>query len=405
MDPFVTSRRSAIAPFYVMEVMRASAKREAAGHEVLHLEVGQPSTPAPATVLARAHDALDNDRLGYTEALGLPALRSAISQWYQTSNEISVPLDQIVVTTGASGSSVLSFLALWDPGERVGVLEPGYPCYRNDLETFGIEVVPIPVGPDTSYRPTRAILDQAGPMSGLVLASPSNPTGTVLSEEDLAMVADWAATNGVALVVDEIYHGITYDKPASSILKVLHNSNGAVTPGRRPPVLVFNSFSKYFSMTGWRLGWIVAPKELMTPLERLAQNLTIAPPTLSQLGGVAAFDGVEECEANVHQYRENRAIVLDGLGAAGMTELAPPDGAFYVWCDISHLLSSSLPTSQELCAHWFNELGIAVTPGVDFDRQRGDRFVRFSYAGSPSTMTEAMARLQDWTRRHGSGQI
>lgn len=393
------SERSDVAAFHVMEVARDASEREAAGQRILHLEVGQPSTPAPQTVLDRAAKALTTSLLGYTQADGIPELRNAISKRYADEYGIDIGPERIIVTTGASGSCVLSFLTLWDSGARVGVLEPGYPCYRNDLEVLGITPVPIPVGPDESYRPTRALLDAAGPLDGLILASPSNPTGTVLGASDLQLVLDWAAETGAALVLDEIYHGITYDQPATSILELCPTGSdtGAETDQPEVTVIVMNSFSKYFSMTGWRLGWIVTPHHLRTRLERLAQNLTIAAPTLSQVAAVAAFDGIEECEKNLDRYRVNRSIVVDGLARAGISKVAPADGAFYVWCDVRHLLNEELPTSQKLCTRWLDDIGVAATPGIDFDQSQGDVFVRFSYAGSPQDMSEAMDLLATWT--------
>jgi aspartate/methionine/tyrosine aminotransferase len=369
-----------------MEVMRAAAEREAAGLEVLHLEVGQPSTPAPAAVRAAARAALDDDVLGYTSALGLPELRTRISQHYLAQHGVEVDPGRVVVTTGASGSCVLAFLAMFRPGDRVAVLEPGYPCYRNDLLAFGVEPIAVPVGPDTGFRPTPTLLDAVLPLDGLVLASPSNPTGTVIPADEMQALVDWAGVNDVQIIVDEIYHGVTY---GDSPLTALGVDGGA-------EVTVFNSFSKYWSMTGWRLGWIVAPEGLVTPLERLAQNLTISAPTLSQLAGVHAFEAAAECEANRARYERNRAILLDGLPDAGLGSIAPPDGAFYIWSDVSGLLTADLPDSQALCSHWLDTLGIAATPGIDFDPTRGDRFVRFSYAGSETTMHEAVRRLQAW---------
>ncbi len=377
----MSSRRSQIAPFHVMEVMRAAQEHERLGNRVLHLEVGQPSTPAPAGARAAATAAIESDTLGYTAALGLPALRERIARWYAERHDVEVSAEQIVVTTGASGSCVLAFLALWDTGARVGVIEPGYPCYRNDLEAFGAEVVGIPVDIATACKPTIAQLDAALPLDGLVIASPNNPTGTVLGTDDLQAIVDWAATNRVQLVVDEIYHGITFESPAPTALE---HTDEAV---------VFNSFSKYFSMTGWRLGWIVAPIDLVPALERLAQNLSICPPAVSQIAGLAAFDCVEELEANVAAYAANRAVMLDGLADAGFDQLAPADGAFYVWADITHLGIDSVT----LCRRWLNELDIAATPGIDFDPRRGTDFVRFSYAGSAPDITDAMTRLRAWT--------
>ena len=378
------SERSEVPPFHVMEVMRAAEARERAGKRVLHLEVGQPSTPAPAGVLAAAHAALDTDRLGYTGAAGLAPLRERIAAWYDKRHGVTVAPERVVVTTGASGSCVLAFLAAFDPGMRVGVLEPGYPCYRNDLLAFGVDVVPIPVGPETDFRPTPEVLATAGDLDGLITASPSNPTGTVLGDEHLRELIAWSETNDVRLVADEIYHGITYDTPAPTVL------------GHTSDAIVVNSFSKYFSMTGWRLGWLVAPPEIAAAAERLAQSLTISAPTLSQLAALAAFDCTEELEANVARYAHNRRLVLDGLAAAGFDHLAPADGAFYVWADTSHLSDDS----QALCRQWLDELGIAATPGVDFDLCRGHQHVRFSYAGAADELAEAMELL---TRRHGPG--
>lgn len=378
------STRSDVPPFYVMEVMRAADQRQAAGREVLHLEVGQPSTPAPAGAREAAARALTEDVLGYTGAAGMASLRQRISAWYDERYGLDVPVERIVVTTGASGSCVLGFLALFEAGHRVAVLEPGYPCYRNDLLAFGIDVVPLAVGHDTGFRPTVHQLDALGPIEGLVVASPSNPTGTVLPDEVLADIVGWASANGVRLVVDEIYHGISYDVPTPSAL------------GYSDDLVVINSFSKYFSMTGWRLGWIVAPPTIAVAVERLAQSLTIAAPTLSQVAALAAFDCTAELEANVERYRRNRAIVLDGLAAAGLDRMAPADGAFYAWVDVSELGVDS----QELCARWLDELGIAATPGIDFDPRRGGDFVRLSYAGSAEDVTEAMARLERWTASH-----
>ncbi len=376
----MSSRRSQIAPFHVMEVMRAAQEHELAGNEVLHLEVGQPGTPAPVGARAAVARALETETLGYTAALGLPALRERIARWYLERHHLDVDPGRVVVTTGASGSCVLGFLALWDTGARVGVIEPGYPCYRNDLEALGVSVIRLPVDSATDFRPTLDQLDASLPLDGLVLASPNNPTGTMLDADDLAAIAAWADRNDVQLVVDEIYHGITFNGAAATILEFSDT------------VVVFNSFSKYFSMTGWRLGWIIAPPALVGALERLAQNLAICAPAVSQVAGLAAFDCLPELESNVSVYAENRRIMLEGLATAGFDELAPADGAFYVWADVRHLGIDSVV----LCRRWLTELDIAATPGIDFDPVRGHDFVRFSYAGSTAHITEAMRRLQTW---------
>ncbi len=378
------SDRSAVAPFYVMEVMRAAENRELAGREVLHLEVGQPSTGAPQGALAAVEKALRRDKLGYTGAAGLPQLRDRIARWYRERHGIEVESERIVVTTGASGSCVLTFLAAFDVGRRVAVLEPGYPCYRNDLQALGAEVVVVTVGHDTNFRPTVEQLDAALPLDGLVVASPSNPTGTVLPPDELAWIVRWAAEHDVTLIVDEIYHGITYDVECRSALVYSDD------------LVVFNSFSKYFSMTGWRLGWVVAPPALAEAIERLAQSLTIAPPTVSQVAGMAAFDCGEELEVNVDRYRRNRQVMLAGLARAGLDRNAPADGGFYVWADVAHLVSRAGSSSQDLARVWLDELGIAATPGIDFDQRNGHNFMRFSYATSTEAIAEAMNRLAAW---------
>ena len=367
-----------------MEVMRASEAREASGRPVLHLEVGQPATPAPAVSRAAVVDAVESQTLGYTGAAGLPALRQAIADWYLDRHEVAVDPARVVVTTGASGSCVLGFLALFEPGDRVAVLEPGYPCYRNDLEVLGIEAVPVAVGHDTGFRPTIEQLEAVGPLHGLIVASPSNPTGTVLPADQLEGLVDWAASRGTRLVVDEIYHGIAYDVATPTALAF------------GSEVTVFNSFSKYFSMTGWRVGWLVAPHAVAAAVETLAQSLTVAPPTVGQIAALAAFDGIDELEANVARYRVNRSIVLDGLAAIGLDRNAPADGAFYVWSDVSSLGLDS----QELCRRWLDELGVAATPGIDFDRVRGGDYVRFSYAGDADDLRAAMALLAGWVERN-----
>jgi len=381
---FSASTRAAIDPFHVMEVMRAAEERVASGHEVLHLEVGQPSTGAAVGVLEAAHRAIDSDVLGYTTAKGIPALRSRISAHYREWYGVDVDAERILVTMGASGGFVLAFLAAFDIGDRVAVPSPGYPCYRNALGALGVVAVDLPVDQSTRFQPTPQALERLLPLDGLVLASPSNPTGTMLGEAELAALVRWCDSNGVRLICDEIYHGITYDQAAPSALEFGDS------------VLVVNSFSKYFSMTGWRLGWVVAPGDLLVPLERLAQNFTIAAPTLSQMAAVSAFDCHSELELNVSRYAENRRILLEGLPSAGFTDLAPADGAFYVWAKCSHMGIGS----EELCRRWLDEIGLAATPGVDFDPARGQGFVRFSFAGSQGDVAEAVIRLKDWVSQN-----
>ncbi|MBL8707875.1 MAG: pyridoxal phosphate-dependent aminotransferase [Rhodospirillaceae bacterium] len=374
------SARAAIDPFIVMEVMRAANERAATGGDVLHLEVGQPSTPAPRLVRAAAQKALERDLVGYTDALGLPQLRRRIAQHYREFYDVAIQPERIAVTTGSSGGFLLAFLAAFDPGDRVALAVPGYPCYRHILTALGLEPVLIETGPETKFQPDIAALERiAGRLDGLIVASPSNPVGAVLAPDHLAAIADWCAGRGVRLVSDEIYHGIVYGTPAST---------AAASAG----CIVINSFSKYFSMTGWRLGWMVLPDELVKPVERLAQNFFISPPTLSQLAGAAAFDAHEELQGNVARYARNRDLLLDELPRAGFRKLVSTDGAFYIYADVSELTDDSLA----FCRRMLAETGVAATPGIDFDPGRGHHFMRFCFSGSTEDMAEAARRLQAW---------
>lgn len=373
-----------IPPFHVLEVVRAAQAVEATGRRVLHLEVGQPSTPAPAAARRAAAEVLQRELLGYTTANGIEPLRRRIARHYGEAHGLDIDPGRIVLTAGASGGFVLAFLAAFEAGERVAVTEPGYPCYRNTLLAFDRRPVGVPVGPDTRYQPTPALLDEvgaaAGALHGLVVASPSNPTGSALRPGELHALAGWCAERGVRLVADEIYHGIAYGEAPPTALSVSDDA------------IVLNSFSKYFSMTGWRLGWMVLPPSLVARVDRLAANLFICPAVLSQHAALAAFEATEELDGHVRRYAENRAIVLDGLRAAGITEVAPADGAFYAYADVGHLGLDS----TELCRRWLEELGVAVTPGIDFDPVRGGRTVRFCYAGAAEDLREAMGRLAAW---------
>ncbi len=381
--PMKLSKRSGIAPFIVMEVMAAAAAREAAGAHVLHLEVGQPATPAPEAVLAAAERALRENRIGYTLALGLPELRARIAAHYFDTYALKVQAEQIIVTAGSSGAFLLSFLALFDPGSRVAIVEPGYPAYRNILSALNIEPVAVPCFEETGFQPTPALLDKAasgGRLDGVLVASPANPTGSMLDAAGLRALADYCADHQIALISDEIYHGIVYGSPAHCALEFNQNA------------IVINSFSKYFSMTGWRLGWMVAPPDMLRAVERLAQNLFISPPTLSQYAAIAAFDCHDELRRNVSVYARNRELLLRELPKAGLTRFAPADGAFYLYADVSGLTNDS----EAFCRNMLASTGVAATPGVDFDTGLGQRYVRFSFAGAEDTMREAAKRLQDW---------
>lgn len=373
--------RAAIDPFIVMEVMRAANERAAEGGDIIHMEVGQPSTPAPRLVRDAAQRILEQDLIGYTDALGVPALRQRIAQHYREFYGADVSAERIAVTTGSSGGFLLAFLASFEPGDRVALAAPGYPCYRHILTALGLSPVLIETGPATGFQPTLADLQAAGRFDGLIIASPSNPVGAVVDEVDLKAVAVWCAASGMRLVSDEIYHGITFGAPAA-------------TAATETGAIVINSFSKYFSMTGWRLGWMVLPQDLVKPVERLLQNFFISAPTLSQRAGIAAFDAHEELLGNVARYARNRELLLNELPAAGFDRLITTDGAFYIYADVSARTDDSL----EFCRRMLADTGVAATPGIDFDPRRGHHFVRFCFSGSTEDMAEAARRLKAWKR-------
>ena len=375
------ARRGQIDPFIVMDVMRAANAHAAGGAEVLHLEVGQPGTPAPQGVLAAAHRALDSNRIGYTDAFGIAELRHGLAGHYRSFYDLDVPDERIVITTGSSGGFLLAFLAAFDAGDRVALAAPGYPAYRNILTALGIEPVLLETGAGDRYQPTPALLDKVeGQLHGLIVASPSNPTGTMLDRAHLSALVDYCAARDIRLVSDEIYHGIGYGMKPESALSL---SDTAV---------VINSFSKYFSMTGWRLGWMVLPDDLLRPVECLAQNFFISPPTLSQMAATAVFDCHDELRANVANYARNRDVLLERLPLAGFDQLAPADGAFYIYADVGQLTNDS----PEFCRRMLFEADVAATPGVDFDPLRGHRFVRFSFAGPHHEIVAAADRLIAW---------
>jgi aspartate/methionine/tyrosine aminotransferase len=376
-----TSRRGRVPPFIVMEVMKAAADRAAAGERVLHLEVGQPGLGAPPRALAAAAGALgrEGSGLGYTAALGLPALRERIARHYGEWYGVEVDPRRVAVTVGASGAFILAFLAAFDAGDRVAVPTPGYPAYRNTLRALDVETVTVPAEAATRFQPTPAQLARiGGPLHGLVVASPANPTGTMLRGDELAGLAAFCRERRVRFVVDEIYHGLAYEDRPGTALAVA------------PDAIVVNSFSKYFCMTGWRLGWLVLPEELVTPVERLAQNLFISPSALSQHAALGAFEDQAELDGRIAAYRRNRDRLLAALRRAGLERVAPPDGAFYLYVDVGGLTADSVA----LCREVLERTGVAMTPGVDFDEERGHRFVRLSFAGGEGEVAEAAARLE-----------
>ncbi|HEY1721082.1 MAG TPA: aminotransferase class I/II-fold pyridoxal phosphate-dependent enzyme [Magnetospirillaceae bacterium] len=375
------ARRGQIPPFIVMDVMRAAAERAAAGKDVIHLEVGQPSTGAPQGVIRAAHAALDAQPLGYTLAFGNEPLRQRIATHYKERYGVTVPAERIAVTVGSSGAFLLGFLAAFEPGDRVGIAAPGYPCYRHILTALNVESVTIPIDASTGFKLTVEALNGIENLDGLIVASPSNPTGGVLSAVEMKALIAWCKQRGVRLVSDEIYHGITY-------------GTAATTAADAPEVITINSFSKYFSMTGWRLGWMVLPPDLSRPVEVLAQNMFISPPTLAQVAGLAAFDCKDELDANVARYARNRAILLNELPGAGFDHFAPADGAFYVYTDVSRYTNDA----EAFCRRLLAETGVACTPGVDFDPIEGRRFMRLAYPGTEAEMVEAAKRLKAWKK-------
>jgi aspartate/methionine/tyrosine aminotransferase len=368
-----------------MDLLAAASRRQRTHGDLVNLVAGQPSTPAPRPVREAAKRALEEQVLGYTEALGIPELRAAIAAHHLRAHGIAVAAEDVVVTTGSSGGFLLAFLAAFEAGDRVAIARPGYPCYRNVLTALGCEVVELPTGPQSRFQPTVEMLEALEvPVRGLVVASPANPTGTMLAPAELATLAVWCEQRGVQLISDEIYHGIEYSSPA------LHSS--AWETSRE--AVVFSSFSKYFSMTGWRIGWMLVPERLRRPVDVLTGNFTICPPVLSQHASVAAFTepSYAECDGHVARYAENRRLLLEGLPQLGIDRLAPADGAFYVYADVGHLTTDSMTWCHRLLA----ETGVATAPGIDFDTATGNRFVRLSFAGSPGEVRDGLQRLAGW---------
>jgi aspartate/methionine/tyrosine aminotransferase len=379
------SRRSDVPPFMVMDVMAAAARIEAAGGHVIHMEVGQPAAGAPRTAIAAAHAALEAGRIDYTSALGIPSLRARIVRHYRDTYGCAVSPERIVVTTGSSGGFILAFLSMFEPGDRVAVTVPGYPPYRHILTALGCEPVLIETTNETRHALTGEALLAAhrkAPLKGVLVGSPANPTGTMMSREALAGLMAAAEDAGIRFISDEIYHGLDYAFPAVTAAALSEHA------------LVINSFSKYFCMTGWRVGWMVVPEVLVRPIERLQQNLSISVPSLSQIAAEAAFDGAAEMEEIKHSYQENRRILIEGLPKAGLSKFLPADGAFYLYADVSDFTADSFEFAQQM----LEQARVAATPGLDFDPIRGRSFLRFSYARSPEEMREAVDRIAEWLK-------
>jgi aspartate/methionine/tyrosine aminotransferase len=383
--PSVARRMERVSSFLAMDVLSAAAAKERRGDSVIHMEVGQPSAPAPKAALQAARAALETGRIGYTEALGMASLRERIARHYGEAYGLTLAPERVVVTTGSSAGFVLAFLSLFDPGQRVAITAPGYPAYRNILEALGIEPVIIPLREADGWAMTASAVESAhaeAPLHGVLAMSPANPSGTMIGRPALTGLGETCRRLGLWFVSDEIYHGLTYAAPASSALE---SDDDAV---------VINSFSKYYCMTGWRIGWIVVPDRLVRPVERLAQNLYISPPYLSQVAALAAMDATEELEAVRAGYARNRDLLLNELPRIGLSRMHPVDGAFYVYADVARYTNDSIA----FCRRMLEETGVAATPGLDFDPLEGGHYLRLSFAGSEADCRETVTRLAPWLK-------
>lgn len=376
------SDRSKMPPFMAMDVMRHAAELDADGADIVHLEVGQPSSSAPQPVIEALAKSMGQQKThGYAVALGIPELRQRIASHYQEWYNIDIDPERVAVTVGSSMAFAISFMAAFDVGDKIAIPNPGYPAYRNLMLGMGLEPVILPAGPKEGWMPRLEQMEKGNNLpDGLMIASPNNPTGVVIPDDELKNICDWCEKNGVRLISDEIYHGLSYTGRCETALK--YNDN----------VIVINSLSKYFSMTGWRIGWMILPEQLVNASEKIAQNLYISAPTPNQIAAVKAFDCVDELDQHVKRYKENRQILLTGLSADFLGKSAPCDGAFYIYADISALSVDSIGFAKDL----LNKTGVATTPGVDFDPHNGHRYLRLSFAGSTLTMHEAVKRINEF---------
>ncbi|SFI63378.1 pyridoxal phosphate-dependent aminotransferase [Methylobacterium brachiatum] len=381
----ISRRAAAVQPFLAMDVMAAAAAKARRGDDVVRMEVGQPSAPAPRAVIAATQAALATGRVPYTEALGLPALRERIARDYAQRHGVAVSPERVVITTGSSAGFVLAFMSLFDAGARVAVPQPGYPAYRSILASLDLVPAPMVLRDEDRFAPTAALLRETharAPVAGALVMSPANPSGTVITEAALRDLCAATRELGLPLISDEIYHGLSYGLPTITALRF------------DPDAVVINSFSKYHCMTGWRVGWMVVPEVLVRPIERLAQNLYISAPYLSQVGALAALDATDELDAVRDGYARNRAILLDALPGLGLGRVHPADGAFYLYADVANLTNDA----TGFCRRMLDEANVAATPGLDFDPDLGHHHVRFSFAGSEAECHEAVARLRSWLR-------
>ncbi len=372
-----------VEPFRAIGVSRLAHQLKTEGRSIIHMEFGQPSTGAPAAAVARAHEVLDRDGMGYWES---PDLRARIARLYEQRHGVEVDPDRILLTCGASPALVLALSTRFRPGDRIALARPGYVAYRNTLRALHMQPVEVACGPETRFQLTAAQLAALDPApAGVIIASPANPTGTIIPDAELAAIAEVCRARGVAIVSDEIYHGLSYVGPTASMLQFA------------PDAFVINSFSKYWSMAGWRLGWLLAPPEQVAAARAYIGNMFLTPPSLSQHAGLVAMDAVEELEGHVRNYARNRALMLEALPLLGLRKIAPPDGAFYIWADIGHLTDDSVAFCEQL----LRDTGVATAPGVDFDPAEGRRFIRFSFAVSTAEVEAALARLRPWFAARG----
>ncbi len=384
---FSLSKRSDVEPFHAMDVLAEATRRRQAGHSVISMAVGQPSHPAPQAALEAARAALGHGRIGYTDALGTLALRQALSGHYQVRHGLSIDPKRIAITTGSSAGFNLAFLTLFDAGDSVAIARPGYPAYRNILAALGLDVVEVPVTEETQFTLTpeslEAVQAESGKrLKGVLLASPANPTGTVTGRAALKALADYCADRSIAFISDEIYHGLTFVGEETSALELTDEA------------IVINSFSKYYCMTGWRIGWMVLPERLVRPVERVAQSLYISAPELSQIAAEAALEAGAELDVYRESYARNRDFLLRRLPEIGFRIASPMDGAFYAYVDVSRFTNDSMVFAQKMLA----EINVAATPGLDFDPVEGHRAMRFSYAGSNAEIEEAIERMAAWLK-------
>jgi aspartate/methionine/tyrosine aminotransferase len=377
------SDRGRVPPFIVMDVMKAASELEALGRDIIHLEVGQPDTGLPPGAIASVRDLIGRTALGYTVANGIPELRDRIVQHYSSTYGVRIKPDSVFITTGSSAGFQLAFLSAFDLGDRVALAAPGYPAYRHILSSLGLVPVLLPVGEETRFQPSVEILEGLeSQIDGLIIASPSNPTGTIIPELEFERLIEYCRRKGIRVISDEIYHGISYGKKVST------------AAGTNNPEIVVNSFSKYFSMTGWRIGWLIVPLDLARSIECLAQNHYISPPTISQWAAMHVFDEIDQLDSNVARYEINRKVLLQGLPGAGISNIAPSDGAFYLYANISDLTNDSVT----YCRTLLEQTGVAVTPGVDFDPIQGKQTLRISFAGSTDKIEEAVRRITAWQK-------